>query len=153
MSNGENLNDTATLEATVGRIMSLEPGLRPRWGTMTVSGMMDHCASVLAVSNGAPMTVPFSRRLILFLARPFLRRVLLGDRPYRRNLPTAPDYVPPPDADFDASRARLLETLEVFRTSDQSADFRHPIFGRFTGRERGRLSWKHLDHHLTQFGV
>ena len=29
----------------------------------------------------------------------------------------------------------------------------HPFFGRMTGEEWDRLLWKHLDHHLRQFGV
>ena len=29
----------------------------------------------------------------------------------------------------------------------------HPIFGAFTHQQWGQLQYKHLDHHLRQFGV
>lgn len=29
----------------------------------------------------------------------------------------------------------------------------HPVFGRLTGTEWGRLCWMHLDYHLRQFGA
>ena len=29
----------------------------------------------------------------------------------------------------------------------------HPVFGRLSGREWGRICWMHLDYHLRQFGV
>jgi hypothetical protein len=29
----------------------------------------------------------------------------------------------------------------------------HPMFGKMTADQWGRSMWKHLDHHLRQFGV
>ncbi|MBL0146112.1 MAG: DUF1569 domain-containing protein [Chitinophagaceae bacterium] len=29
----------------------------------------------------------------------------------------------------------------------------HPFFGKFTGDQWGKFMYKHLDHHLQQFGV
>lgn len=148
-----NLNDPATYRATAARIQALAPDSPRRWGKMNVAGMMEHCAEVLDVTNGAPVDLNAGQRVLAFLFRPVLKRMVLKDGPYRKNLPTHPDYVPPPDADFQAARDRLLASLETFDASDKAAPFRHPMFGRFTGAERGRLAWKHLDHHLQQFGV
>ena len=48
---------------------------------------------------------------------------------------------------------RLIAELETTRQTRPGASTRHPLFGDLTFEEAGWLYYKHLDHHLTQFGV
>ena len=50
--------------------------------------------------------------------------------------------------------ATLLELLEVFgERGGQRTWAPHPNFGRMSGPLWSRLTHRHFDHHLTQFGV
>ncbi len=41
----------------------------------------------------------------------------------------------------------------IDRLATTSVTVPHPVFGRLSVDDWGRLSWKHLDHHLRQFGL
>jgi Protein of unknown function (DUF1569) len=77
------------------------------------------------------------------------------DAPIRRDSTTAAEMVVTGEPDFEASRARLVELIEAFVAGgpERCTDWPHMFFGRLTGEEWGVLVYKHLDHHLRQFGV
>jgi hypothetical protein len=89
------------------------------------------------------------------LVTPFIRSAVLGPKPLRRNSPTDPDLVIAEEPDFDAERHRLSTLVDRFCQAGPDAAGRqiHSFFGRFSGGEWGRLTYKHLDHHLRQFGA
>jgi hypothetical protein len=118
---------------------------------MTPAQMLAHCSEVQEVLNGTRELVgtPLPLRLIA----PLIRRVVVSDKPYPRGSRTHPQYIQDGEKDFEAERRRLLKALEVFRDSEHEPAPRHPLFGRLSHPERGRSSYKHLDHHLRQFGV
>jgi len=146
-----NLADPATLEGARERIGRLEPGTVPRWGRMTAAQMMAHCAEVLEVTCGRPLVgTPWFVRLLA----PFVKRMVLGARPYPQGTRTHPQYLQTEDRDFAAERTRLLAALDAFGSAcADGANLTHPLFGRLTIEEAGRAMGKHLDHHLGQFGV
>jgi hypothetical protein len=48
----------------------------------------------------------------------------------------------------------LTRLLETFSRTDRLGPWPdHPAFGRLSGAAWGALSYKHIDHHLRQFGV
>ena len=111
--------------------------------------MLAHCGEVLAVTNGKALTgTPWFIRLI----GPLIKRAVLSEKPYRRNSPTHPQYVMADHRDFERERARLLEVLAALKSAGPRP-IRHPIFGPMTADEIGWASYRHLDHHLQQFGV
>ena len=59
------------------------------------------------------------------------------------------------EPDFAAERKRLSAVVERFATAGPSACTTHPhtFFGHLTADEWARLMYKHIDHHLKQFGV
>jgi len=89
------------------------------------------------------------------LVTPFIWSAVLGPKPLRRNSPTDPDLVIAEEPDFDAERHRLSTLVDRFCQAGPDAAGRqiHSFFGRFIGGEWGRLTYKHLDHHLRQFGA
>ena len=139
-------------EAIARRLADLEPQAGRRWGTMDPAQMLHHCAQLLEVGTGDQAV----RQVLLgrFLA-PLILPLALGPRPFRRNLPTDPRLVAAEPGAFESQRLRLATVLDRFvrRGPEGAAEAVHPFFGRLGGPGWGRLMYKHLDHHLRQFGV
>ena len=137
----------ADREALSLRLAELEPATPRRWGTMAPAQMLLHCAIGLEVGTGdRPMQQVFLGKLMT----PFLRGRVFGDQPFMRKV-----YVVKGDRDFEAERTRLATLIDRFvqRGPDRAAGAVHPFFGQLQGHEWGILMYKHLDHHLRQFGV
>ena len=57
-------------------------------------------------------------------------------------------------SDFAAEQARCLRLIDKMAATDIDGEWpTHPMLGRVSGVDLSRLQAKHLDHHLTQFGV
>lgn len=134
----------------VRRIEQLTADARPQWGTMTAAQMLAHCADVLEVTNGAPLrNTPW----LIQLLRGLVRKMVLSDKPYPRGSGTHPQYRQTADRDFTTERDRLLKELDRFvHADDRGRAVPHPLFGAMTADEKGWAMYKHLDHHLRQFG-
>lgn len=132
------------------RIGELTPATHPQWGVMSVGQMLAHCAEIQEVSNGKVLEgTPFLVKLFGGL----IRKMVVSEKPYPRSTKTHPQYLQTAEKDFAAEKARLLAALEAFRAAEHDPPARHAIFGELSHDERGWASYKHLDHHLTQFGV
>ena len=143
------LLDDATYEQALRRIASLRPESAGLWGRMDVAQMLAHCAEVLEVTHGKPLHgTPWLIRLM----GPVIKRLILIEGPYRRNSPTHYQYVITDTRDFERERARLLAVPDALRAAGPRA-IRHPIFGLMTAEEVGWSAYRHLDHHLQQFGA
>lgn len=134
---------------TLARLDALTPEASPRWGTMNAAQMMAHCAEILEVANGKPLenTPVFAR-----LFKGMIRKMVVGERPYPRRTRTHPQYRQTADRDFETEKRRLRDALEHFRKTE-GRPIPHPLFGEMSAAEKGWAMYKHLDHHLTQFGV
>ena len=120
------------------------------WGKMSPAQMAWHCQYPLklAIKNedkgvrGNP------------LIRWFFKKSLYNDKPWRKNLPTAPFLVAKEEKDFDKEMGTLKELVKEFYAVRNRDNWNpHPMFGSFTPEQWGQLEYKHLDHHLRQFGV
>jgi hypothetical protein len=147
-----NLFEAADRDALQRRLSALQPSSPRQWGKMNVSQMLAHCAIALEVPCGDRVK---SQRLFGRVLAPFVKSSVLGLKPFTHNAPTDPEYRIGDDREFEAEKARLLALVERFcRRGPASADgVVHSFFGRLTGDEWGRLMFKHLDHHLRQFGA
>jgi len=79
---------------------------------------------------------------------------MLGDKPFSRNSPTDPTFVITDSRNFVREKERLLELIGRFCAGGAAAagGQMHSFFGRISGEQWGTLMYKHLDHHLAQFG-
>ena len=83
-----------------------------------------------------------------------MRHLVLRVLPFPRNAPTAPELRMTGAADFDAERGRLHDLVRRYRAEpDRGVRAEHPLFGVLSREEWAELEYKHLDHHLRQFGV
>jgi hypothetical protein len=134
------------------RISSLRPDCERQWGTMTVSQMLAHCSAWMETAAG--LNAP-QRSLLGRIVGPLAKSQMLGDAPVRRNMPTLKSLVVRDERDFVVEQQRLLEWIDRFARGGPDGCTKHPhqFFGPMTPVEWARLSYKHLDHHLRQFGA
>jgi Protein of unknown function (DUF1569) len=133
------------------RVARLSPDCTARWGRMSTQQMVCHLTESLKMALGELRVEP--KRLPI--RYPPLKQLVVYAAPFPKNAPTAPELVitatPLPWSD-DVAR---LETL-IDRFTSCAADSEwpeHPAFGRLSRRAWGVLAYRHLDHHLRQFGV
>ncbi len=137
----------------LGRLQRLEPGALRRWGRMDPAQMLAHCAAAMETATGDAIR---PQKLIGKVLAPFVRGKLLGgETPMMKNAPTDPAFVVADPRDFGREKARLTALVTRFcGAGPAAADGRiHSFFGRLAGDEWGVLMYKHLDHHLRQFGA
>jgi hypothetical protein len=135
------------------RLSLLRPDSVRQWGTMTPAQMLAHCAGALEMASGdrIPPRLLLGR-IIGWLVKPL---VFGNAAPLRRNSPTAKDLVVRDERDLDTERRRLQALIERFAAGGPAGCTTHPhsFFGRLTPQEWSVLMYKHLDHHLRQFGA
>ena len=131
------------------RLQHLRPDAKPGWGSLTAPRMLCHVADQMRVATGdipakATHTLP-SRTLLRFLV------VNTPLAPPRGKIETAPEMLSSHPTSWEADLRACMDLAE--RVGRGLATAVHPTFGPLSPREWGRLSWKHLNHHLLQFGL
>ncbi len=145
------LRDPADRAALIARLDRLTPDATPRWGRMNAQQMLAHVVDGLRMATGE---LPVSPKYVLPLRHFPVKHLMIYVLPFPRNVPTAPELLARRPESIDLERIRvkeLLVTLAAFRDDARRAD--HPIFGTMTTAQWGALGHKHIDHHLSQFGV
>jgi hypothetical protein len=148
----KSLFDPRVAGEMIDRINQLTPGTKALWGKMTVSQMLAHLQPALKVALGEQN---LKKGLIGFLFGKMAKRQMVNEAPFKKNLPTAPSFIVKDERNFEEEKSRLIELVGRFsKESKQALETRiHPFFGKLTAEEWNILHWKHLDHHLRQFGV
>lgn len=149
----KNLFDEKEAKKTIGRINALTPETQPQWGKMNVSEMLAHCNVAYELTYTDKHPKP--KGLQKFLVKLFAKNIVVGPKPYKKNLRTAPVFLITDERDFETEKKRLIEHIEKTQKLG-SAHFNNKeshAFGALTDTEWNTLFSKHLDHHLTQFGV
>jgi hypothetical protein len=143
------LHDPAHRSQLIARLNGLRPDSQRRWGKMTVDQMLWHVSDALALSLGE-ITVGSEKPP---LPKGLLKFIVLN-LPWGKGGPTHPAFVAKKNYDFVAERERCLRLIGEVASMDLNGGWpNHPAFGRMTGQQVSRLHAKHLNHHLTQFGV
>ena len=134
------------------RINSLSPSSGRLWGKMSVSQMLAHCQRPFAVALGLDNS---KRGIASYLFGSMAKRSFLGTNEFKKNLPTAPGFKIKHEPEFEVERSKLLDDIHQFVKIDKAtlAAKVHPFFGPMSDSEWYELMYKHLDHHLKQFGV
>ena len=139
-------------DALLARLAQLRPDSPRQWGTMTPAQALRHCALALETATGDR---PMKQKFIGKIFAPLVRKSTLGEKPFSRNSPTDPSFRVAEDRDFAADRTRLTELMARFveRGPAEAGKAPHAFFGKLSGDEWGVLMYKHIDHHLQQFGA
>jgi len=144
------LNDSNEI---IHRINLLTPETKGLWGKMSVAQMLAHCNVTyeMAYENIHPAPNAFVK-LILKL---FVKKSVVGETPYKKSIQTAPAFIIKEDKDFAKEKERLIAYVKkTFELGSSYFDGRNSLsFGALNKTEWNNMFYKHLDHHLTQFGV
>jgi hypothetical protein len=150
----KNLFDATLANQVKARLRKLEPQSERRWGKMTASQMLAHCSvSMLwAVGEVVPEKGALPARLMGRLVK---QMVFRNEGPLRKNSPTVKSLIVADERDFGKERERLLGLIDKFAAGGAAECTKNPhsFFGKLTPEQWAILMYKHLDHHLRQFGV
>jgi hypothetical protein len=135
------------------RLAQLQPDSERQWGKMNPAQAVAHCCKGMEQALGDVLP---PRLLIGRLIGGFIRsKALTDDAPMRRNSPTVPGFEVLDKRDLAAERTRLNGFIDRVIVAGPAGCTAHPhsFFGRLTPEQWGILIYKHLDHHLRQFGA
>ena len=148
-----NIFSKAVSDATIRRINTLQPGTRPVWGKMSADQMLAHCCVTyeMVYENKHPKPGAFMQ----FILKTLVKNTVVSEKPYKHNSRTAPAFLITDHKNFEEEKKRLVNYIsktqefgEAWFTNKASHSF-----GKLSIPEWNNMFYKHLDHHLRQFGV
>jgi hypothetical protein len=142
-----NPRDCEELKARVRRLNATRT---PEWGRFTAQQMVVHLCDSLRMASGELPTAPKNKPI----RHPPLKQLIIYWLPFPRNVQTAPELLIRTPGEFASDVGELVDRLESFvKAGPAAAAAVHPLFGRMNGRLWGVLVYRHMHHHLAQFGV
>ena len=148
----KSLFEEPNLREMLERINKLNKDTKPEWGSMNVSQMLVHYTVTLKLAFGE--IIPERNEKNLEFGKMVKDRVLKTEV-FGKNSPTSKEFLDNSDYDFEESKTELINYLKRFVKCDieSTKTQMHPYFGELPVKEWDMFIWKHLNHHLIQFGV
>ncbi|MBI2259584.1 MAG: DUF1569 domain-containing protein [Flavobacteriia bacterium] len=137
----------------IDRINKLSNESPTLWGKMNVAQMFAHCnVSYEYIFTDKHPKPNFFTKLMLKL---FVKNTVVGDKKYKKNNPTAPPFKISDQRVFEKEKNLLIENIiKVKDLGENHFDGKEShSFGVLNKNEWNNMFYKHLDHHLAQFGV
>ncbi|MEQ1676824.1 MAG: DUF1569 domain-containing protein [Chitinophagaceae bacterium] len=146
----KNLFDASVKQEIISRINTLTPESQRQWGKMEVAQMLAHLQVPMGVALG---THTVKGNWFMKLILPLFKKNLYDEKPWKQGLPTDKTFVMTGQTkNFDTEKVKLLDMINSF-TEANMINEKHPVFGKLTKEQWSKASWKHIDHHLKQFGA
>ncbi|MPN44372.1 hypothetical protein SDC9_191937 [bioreactor metagenome] len=138
----------------IDRINKLTPESQRKWGKMTVDQMLAHC-NVTYEMVYEPQKHKAPGGIAKFILKNFVKSKVVGEKSYPQNSPTAPQFLIKENKDFDSEKKRLIGFIQKTQQLGREAfDGKESFsFGKLKAQEWNNMFAKHLNHHLSQFGV
>jgi hypothetical protein len=148
----ENIFNAGHYQQMQRRLRALQPNAARQWGTMNPAEMLRHCRKQLEFVLDPPANQKVYNTPMRYQP---IKWLVVYAIPWPKGSATAPEmdvHKKLKDTGaFEAEKTLLLQALnDVTRLNDVTA--KHPLFGHTGKKDWGRIIWKHLDHHLRQFG-
>jgi hypothetical protein len=147
------ITSNSAYESIKNRIQNLKENNPRQWGRMNINEMLLHCIEALRAIIGE-VTIPDQSN---FLMRTIGKKFVLSDLKFPRNTPTSPKLVTTANTftseEFEQNKQTLLTYIDKLKNASESQVTVHPAFGKMTKLQYGKMVYKHLDHHLRQFGA
>jgi hypothetical protein len=146
----QNLFDVHTFENCLERIHVINDKTVSQWGKMNAAQMLHHCQKPLEVvlqkkDHGLKSNL---------LAQWFFKRMMYNDKPWSKGMQTPKCFKVETAKEMDEEKKVLINLLQEFFAQRKREKWpKHPVFGKFTPEQVGKMQFKHLDHHLKQFGI
>ncbi len=136
---------------------SLSAAAVGKWGKMNGQQMVEHVTAVFIVSTGKIKT-----DLVTAVEQlPNFKLFLLSEKPFRENTKAPVNIIgeePSPTryANMEAALEKLTTAISDFENyfkTDTEKKTMHPVFGELNYAEWVLFHYKHVTHHLRQFGL
>ena len=138
-------------EAFLSRIDTLTQDHQSNWGKMNAYEMLAHGVQSEDMMQGRLVI----KRVMIgrLIGKMVLNKVLRADAPFDKHSPTSPHLKTlGKTGDFDQEREAWKQRIADYGTWNGTY-IMHPFFGKMSRGQIGRFVYKHIDHHLRQFGV
>lgn len=147
-----NLYNKEDNDKIIERIKKINNGSKALWGQMDAAGMLYHLQEPIRVSLGE---LKLKQSLLGRLFGKMALKEVLSDKPFRKGVPTSNEFKPKGSYDLEKEKSELIKIVSSLAAKDPGEIGRnpHPFFGKLTPEEWNTITWKHINHHLTQFGV
>lgn len=137
----------------IERVNKLTNNSPAQWGKMKVAQMLAHCNVTyeMAYENIHPKPNFFMKLML----KSFVKKLVTNEVPYKHDSRTAPQFMITTDKNFDVEKNRLIQYIQKTQQLGE-ANFNGKeshSFGVLNTAEWNNLFYKHLNHHLSQFGV
>ena len=137
-------------EEVLARIRKLNADRAPLWGKLTASRMLAHISDQIRMGLG---DVPARRGSGPLSVWP-VNYLMIHVVPWPHGSKGPVEAFTTKPATWDTDIEQLLALIGRFCDKQQQKTWpEHPMFGRLSGKDWAALSYKHLTHHLRQFGV
>jgi Protein of unknown function (DUF1569) len=148
-----NIFEKNVTDEVVQRINQLNSSTQANWGKMNVAQMLAHCAVTyeMVYDNIHPKPNGFVKLLLKLM----VKNNVVNEVPYKHNSGTAPQFLIKDNKDFEKEKSRLVEYIiktQALGASHFNNKESHS-FGVLSKAEWNNMFYKHLNHHLSQFGV
>ena len=148
--------DVLTVEGAqniISRINNLTSESHPLWGKMNVAQMLAHLS--VAYEMDLEDIHPAPNGFAKLMLKLFVKKAVCGPKAYPKNSRTAPQFVITGEKDFEKEKARLIGYINKVALDGASVyeGKENQSFGKLTAAEWNTMYSKHLEHHLSQFGV
>ncbi|HEX8695855.1 MAG TPA: DUF1569 domain-containing protein [Longimicrobium sp.] len=142
--------DPEARASLLARMERIPPDRAPAWGKMSAPQMLCHVSDALRSALG---DLPVRSKGKKLFTHPVMRWLLIYVLPWPKGAPTAPELLTTGPAEWRADLAAFRELAERMAARDPGGAWpAHPLFGALSGKAWGDLTYRHLDHHLRQFG-
>jgi hypothetical protein len=150
----ENVFDAAVAQNYIIRINKLVEDTHGHWGKMTVDQMLAHCCITYELVY-EPEKHKKPGSIAKFILKTFVKPKVVGEKAYPHDSPTAPQFLIKERKNFDEEKKRLIGYIQKTQQLGKSAfDGKESFsFGKLNAQEWNNMFAKHLNHHLSQFGV
>jgi hypothetical protein len=146
-----NLFEPAAAQEILTRMDGIKANTPANWGKMNAAQMMAHCQAPFRSYFGE---TKMKRGLMGILFGKMAKKKLFSDKPWPKGLPTDKSFIVTEEKEFDIEKAKLIDCINHFTKEGYTITAcTHPFFGKMSSQEWAVLGYKHMDHHLKQFGV
>ena len=137
----------------IERINRLTPESKPQWGKMSADQMLAHCNVTYEFVFDYKHKKPSGFKKLML--KTFVKNAVVSEKPYKKNGPTAPEFLIKDEKNFETEKNRLI--VYITKTQELGDNYfdnkESHSFGKLTKTKWSNMFYKHLDHHLNQFGV
>lgn len=149
----KNIFEEKITSEVINRIESLSSDSKANWGKMNVDQMLAHCNVTYEMVYDNIHEKP--KGLKKWLIKTFVKNAVVSEKSYKKNGMTAPEFLIKNEKEFNKEKERLIAYLNKTQAlgGEHFNNKESHSFGKLTTQEWNNMFYKHLDHHLSQFGV